>query len=80
MSKRYVDMTPREHIIETVVGRIKCGRVNDIHAAIEGLAEEGTKAPTVGHLSVAAKIHRWYEDSTYAQRERLIRAIEKRVQ
>ena len=78
-TKPYNKMTPREHIIETVVSRIKCGRATDIHAAIEGYVEQYANPYRVGRLSIGAKVYIWYEDSTYEQRERLIKEIERRV-
>ena len=79
MSKPYAKMTPREHIIETVVSRIKCGRASDIHATIEGLAAEGESWARAGHQTTEASIYKWYGDSTYEQRERLIKAIQRRI-
>jgi len=79
MNKPYAKMTPREHIIETVVCRIKCGRASDIHETVEGLAAEGESWARAGHQTDSADIYKWYADSTYEQRERLFRAIERRV-
>lgn len=79
MSKPYAQMTPREHIIETVVSRIKAGRATDIHASVEGLAAEGESWARAGHQTTSADVYKWYADSTYEQRERLFRAIERRV-
>ena len=79
MIKPYAKMTPREHIIETVAGRIKCGRASDVHEAIEGLAAEGESYARAGRQTDSANIYQWYADSTYKQRERLIRAIERKI-
>lgn len=78
-NKPYAKMTPREHIIDTVVSRIKCGRATDIHATIEELAAEGESWARAGHNTTSASIYQWYGDATYEQIDRLIKAIQRRV-
>lgn len=79
MSKTYAQMTPREHIIATVVSKIKSGRASDIHATIEGLAAEGESYARAGHNTTEASIYQWYGDATDTQIDRLIRDIKKQV-
>lgn len=67
MTSPIAAQTPRERIIDTIVGRIKCGRANDIHAAIEGYVYQAS-----------GEVQRYYETASYAARERLIRAIERK--
>lgn len=62
-------MTPREHIIESVTSRIKCGRATNVHEAIEGYVED-----------VKGVALKYYEGATYAAIGRLIKAIERRAQ
>ena len=74
--KPYSKMTPREHIIETVVSRIKCGRATDAHAAVEGyVAQIDHRWPA----STGSNVYNWYKASTDGQRERLIREIERKA-
>ena len=74
--KPYSKMTPREHIVDTVVSRIKYGHAADAHAAIEGyVAEQHHRYPD----SAKSSVYDWYANSTYEQRERLIREIERKA-
>lgn len=79
MSAAYFQKTPRQHIVDTITSRIKCGRATDIHAAIEGFISENADSARAGHNSVGASIYNWYIGSTYEQRERLIKEIERHI-
>ena len=68
-TKPYSQMTPREHIIETVYSRIKCGRAaNNVHEAIEGYV-----------FGAGGAVQRYYESASYEAIDRLIKTIERRI-
>lgn len=76
-AKPYAKLTPRERLFNAAVDRIKAGRASNPHETLDGIAMEGESAARAGHRTFGAEIYKWYVDSTYEQRERLIRQVEK---